>query len=78
MTEDYRDYNKLVAFSEQISAAPGILSTVVTFDLRKVIVDDNGRSTYDDLAETGSLVKYKWNIANTSYAAMPVARGTLS
>lgn len=78
VTEDYRNYNKLVAFSNQINLKAGEHTCSCVFDLRDVFVDDNGSSTYNDLAETGTLTNYKWNIANTSYTAMPVVRGTLA
>lgn len=78
VTEDYKDYTKMITFNEQLDVSPGASVVTCMFDLRSIFVDDNGNSTYDDLAETGTLTKYRWNIANTSYAAMPVARGTLA
>lgn len=77
VTEDYRDYNKLTAFSEEIQFEAGNECAVYTFQLSDIFVDDLGRSTYEDLAETGDLLDYKWNLANTSYTSTPVARGTL-
>ena len=78
VTEDYREYNKVTAFSPEITFGIGEVTAKATFDLSDVFVDDNGKSTYADIAETGALTGYSYTFSNTSYSAVPVATGKLS
>lgn len=78
VTEDYREYNKVTAFSPEITFNANEESAEFTLALSDVFVDDHGKSTYEDIAETGALTSYSYTFTNTTYVAMPVAVGKLS
>lgn len=77
VTEDWKEYSKLTAFSKEIRVPSLKSCATCTFALSDVFVDSRGRSTYDELAETNQLTNYSYTFTNLAYTALPIAKGKL-